>query len=479
MTALILIAVVVAITFIAHRLGGSVSNQQNFFTAGGSMPWWAVSASITATAISSVTFITVPAYVFKSGGDIGYIQIIFGLMLGKVLTALLFVKPYFEDRSVDTTYDYISAQIDRPVGNFSMLLGIILTSINGGLRVLTTALVLSVITGWSLPLCAAGIVGFAVLWSILGGLKMVIWTDFILFGIFTLGAIFAILYMSNQLDMSMTEAFIWLDKESKLVMFDFSVDPQTTYTIWAGLIGATIGNLALASSQGTMQRVRACRSAADAYKAYIVAALLYIAPLCMIVAGLALSVFYHENPLPSEFLVELAAEPDRIFPYFIANEIPSGLSIIFIISIFAAGISTLDTYLTEITDVSISNIYMRFIKKTGSQKHYLHMSRYILLGWAIFYFFITLFLSRFTGDGLLDLTFKFPGFVVGSILGTIILARLKIGDWKSYLPGLALGLFIVYRLHELNVGFFWWPPSSALAMIITVWLIDKMRTLVS
>ena len=443
------------------------------------MPWWAVSASITATAISSITFITIPAFVFKSGGDIGYIQIIFGLMLGKILTALLFVKPYFEERSVDTTYDYISAQIDKPVGYFSMILGIILTSINGGLRVLTTALVLSVITGWWLPLCAAGVVGFAVLWSCLGGLKMVIWTDFILFGIFTLGAIVIILYMSNQFDMSMAEAFIWLDKESKLVMFDFSVDPQTTYTIWAGLIGASLGNLALASSQGTMQRVRACRSVTDAYKAYIVSAALYITPICMIVAGLTLSVFYHENPLPSEFLVELAAEPDRIFPYFIVNEIPSGLSIIFVIAIFAAGISTLDTYLTEITDISISNIYIRFIKKTASQRHYLYISRYILLGWGIFYFFITMFISQFMGDGLLDLTFKFPNFVVGPILGTIILARLKIGDWKSYLVGLALAFFVIFRLDDLNVGFFWWPPSSALAMIISVWLIGKVRAFVS
>jgi SSS family transporter len=473
----ILLAVFSVVTFVAHRLGGKILNRESFFTAGGSMPWWAVSASITATAISSVTFVTIPAYIFKIGGDIGYIQIIFGLMLGKILTAALFVKPYYENRSVNTTYDYIRVQIDSLAGNLSMILGIILTTISAGIRVLTTALVLSVITDMPLMLCASGVVGFAVLWSWMGGLKMVIWTDFLLFGIFTFGAIFAMIYMGTQFEMSFTEAYHWLDERSKLTLFDFSIDPQTTYTIWAGLIGASLGNLALAGSQGTMQRIRACKSAADARKAYYVAALLYVTPICMVLVGLALSIFYYENPLSQSFLTELSAEPDRIFPYFIANDIPNGLSIIFIIAILAAGVSTLDTYLTEITDISISNIYMRYIKPKASEVHYLKMSRFILLSWGILYFFITWFISQYTGQGLLDITFKFPSFVTGLILGTMLLARLKIGNRITYVIGLILGIFTVYLLSDLNVGFFWWAPTSALIMLLSVWLLDQYTKL--
>ena len=104
------------------------------------MPWWAVSASIIATVISSVTFIAVPAAVFKPGGNLGYFQVLLGLMLGKVLTAVVFAGPYYESSSIRTTYDYIGARLHPAVGRFSIGLGIALSVVTTSIKVLTNRL---------------------------------------------------------------------------------------------------------------------------------------------------------------------------------------------------------------------------------------------------------------------------------------------------------------------------------------------------
>jgi Na+/proline symporter len=267
--------------------------------------------------------------------------------------------------------------------------------------------------------------------------------------------------------MSFGEAFARLDEAAKLTLFDFSADPGKTYTLWAGLIGGSLLSLAMAGSQGTMQRIRACRSPEDARKAYVLSALFYLTPICMLGVGLVLSLFYQEHPMSSELAASLVSEPDRIFPYFIATEIPTGFSAIFIGAIFAAGISTLDTSLTEMADITITNIYEP--RTPGrSEAHYLLASRLSLFGWGALYGGVALFFSRFSAEGLLDLTFKLPNYLNGALLGTILLARLGIGDVRTYISGFIAAAVAVALMSYGEVGFFWWCPGSALVMIVVV-----------
>ena len=85
----VLLAATLVVTVVGRALAGRVRTRRDFFEAGGSLPWWAVSSSIIATAVSSVTFISVPAAVFRDGGNLGYVQVLLGLMLGTILLARL------------------------------------------------------------------------------------------------------------------------------------------------------------------------------------------------------------------------------------------------------------------------------------------------------------------------------------------------------------------------------------------------------
>ncbi|MEM7221116.1 MAG: hypothetical protein AAF515_22335 [Pseudomonadota bacterium] len=475
----VIVVMLVLVTWMGHRLSGHATNRSDFFTGGAGVPWWAVSASIIATVVSSVTFISVPAAVFRIGGDLTYFQMILGLALGKVLTAWLFARPYYESRSVATTYDYIGARMAPAVGRASLGLGLALNLINTAVKLLTTALVLSVMTDWSLALCALVIIAFSVLWSALAGLKTVIWTDFLLFVVFALGAVYALLFIYAEIDLPLVDAWQQLDRNAKTALFDLSVDPGVTYTLWAGIVGSLALSVSIAGNQGTLQRVRACRSVRDAKKAFNYSALFYALHVLILGVGCALWLFYSTGgvphaDVPAELAAQLQTQPDRIFPHFIMTEIPVGVSGLLIAAIFAAGISTLDSALAEVADVSVASVYEP-LRPGMSDAHYLLASRLSLALWAVAFFAAAMFFSRFQAEGLLNLTFKLPNYLTGAMFGTILLARLRIGGWLEFCVGFAVACAVVWLLQDRGVAFLWWCPASGAAMFAVSCAIARSR----
>jgi len=241
------------------------------------------------------------------------------------------------------------------------------------------------------------------------------------------------------------------------------------------VLGGFAITVAQACTQGTWQRVRACRSVGDAQKAYSWSAAFYLMHLVILGVGLALVAFYAERGVPEELAAVLPESPDRIFPYFIVTEIPVGISGLFIAAIFAAAISTLDSTLAESADISIRHIYEKYLQPGRTERHYLRASRIAVVLWGLVFFGVTLFFARYTAEGLLDLTFKLPNFVAGIVFATIILARFGIGNFAGYLTGAAIASLSVYWLELEGVAFLYWCPVSGVAMIATVWGLDRRR----
>ena len=320
--------------------------------------------------------------------------------------------------------------------------------------------------------CALFIVSVSALWGALAGIKTVIWTDFLLFLLFAAGAIFALLYTLGEITMPLPEALLWLDQQAKLVMLDFDTDTSKSGTIWAGVIGAICLSIAQGSTQGTWQRVKACRSVDDACKAFDFAALFYVVHLLILGVGLALVVFYGERGVPERLAAELVNAPDRIFPHFIATELPVGISGLFIAAIFAAAISTLDSALAEGADLTVNHLYAP-LRRDCTEQHYLTMSRLFMVVWALIFFALALFFSRYSAQGLLQLTFKLPNYIYGAIFASILLARFGIGSLRLILSGVVLASVIVAYLATSGVAFFYWCPISGGAMFAFVWALDR------
>ena len=473
-----MIAVVIAVTALGHRLSGTIRTRTSFFEADGSMPWWAVSASIIATLVSSVTFVSVPAAVFRDGGDLTYLQVIIGLAAGKFFIAGILVRSFYESQGIHTTYGYIGVRLDAATGTASMWIGLALNLINSAIKLLAAAIVLDVVTHWGVAGCALAVVAFAILWSALAGIKTVIWTDFLLFVLFTLGAVFSLVYLGLNIDAPLPEALRWLDDQAKLVLFDFSTDLERRYTLWAALLGSIGLSLAMGSTQGTWQRVHACRSVGDAQKAYNYSALFYAMHLLILGVGLGLALFYHEQPLTEALAESVVQQPDRIYPLFIITEIPTGLSGLFIAAIFAAAISTLDSAMTEAAELTVRHLYEPLTRRRSirvTEQHYLRVSRVAIALWGLAFAAGAVFVNRFSGEGLLDLTFKLPNYLYGVTFATIILARLRIGRFSTFCIGTGAACLAVAWMATHQIAFFWWCPAAGGLMITVVVLLERVK----
>lgn len=458
-------AMLALVTVAGHLLSGHAKTSKGFFTSEGGLPWWAVAASLYATVVSAITFVSLPAFVYPPGGSLVFLQVIIGLVIGKIAAAILFARPYYESTSVDTVYDYLSVRIGKSVARTTMGLQIFLLILQNSIVVVSSALVLNVLTDIDLAVSCVIIVAFAVLWSWMGGLSTVVWTDAMLFGVFFLGAVLSAVLTMTATDTGFFEALRLLDEQAKLKIIDLSLDPKKSLTLWAGVTSGILISLVPVSSQAGMQRIRACRSVKDAKKAFIYSSLFLITPVILMIVGLGLSVFYTVNGVPADLAERLATQPDQVFPYFIIHEIPDGVSGIFVAAVFAAAISTLDSRLAELADVSVTNIYRPYLKKSGSEAHYLRVARLLIVAWGILFCGASIFLSSIDGQSFFDLSIMATNTFGGPILGTFLLARFNIGTPLTTAAGVVLAIASSLYLHSQDVTHYWWFPVSIIIVM--------------
>jgi SSS family transporter len=463
----ILIGALAAITIAGHLLRGRNASMHDFFLGGRNIPWWAVSGSIIATQTSALTFISVPAAVFMKGGNLTYLQMTFGFIIGNILMALIFVKPYY-DREIFSPYDFIGNRLGLRVSQMARFLFICGAVMSQGVRLLSTGLILSVVTGFSLNICIFIIFVFAVIWTLSGGIKTVIWTDVIQAAIFIFGAIFCLLWTIRMIPGPIGEILSIADNQAKLVLFDLSTDPRKTYTLWVGLLGSSIFQLGQdAIDQVSTQRIMCCRNHREAQKAVIFASAGSLLSFIMLAVGVALVVFYTVNPIPEAMAALVAKEPDRIFPYFIVTRIPPGVSGLMILSLFAAGISTLDSALAALSQTFIAGVYRPYIRKEASERHYIRISRWAIVLSGLCLALIARGFHSFAGKGLLQLGFIAPGFVYGALLGISLLALMGRGTGRTIIIGILCSVASVLWLQQTGVTFFWWYPVAALVLVMT------------
>lgn len=471
----VVIAMMALVTLGGHLLSNKAKTSRSFFTAEGGLPWWAVAASLYATVVSAVSFISLPAMIYAPGADLSFIQLIFGLIVGKFLAAFLFARAYYESRSVDTVYDYLSVRIGSGVARSTMGLQIVMLVVQNSIVVVSASLVLNVLTDISLPVSCVIIVSFAVLWSWMGGLSTVVWTDAMLFGVFIFGALLSAMLTFLATDMQFVEALRYLDEQAKLRIFHLSLDPQKSFTLWSGLLAGALTAMFPVSSQAGMQRIRACRSVGDAKKAFIFSSLFLVTPVLLLIVGLGLSLFYGVQGVPADLAERLATQPDQVFPYFIIHEVPDGVSGIFVAAIFAAAISTLDSRLAELSDVTVSNIYRSHVKKDGSEAHYLRVSRILLIAWGAVFCIFSIVLTYIDGRNLFDMFLMATNTFGGPILGIFLLARFNIGKLVPLVIGVGFSIGASLWMHSMHVTHYWWFPVS-IVIILSIGFLTSRNT---
>jgi SSS family solute:Na+ symporter len=438
-------------TWIGHALSGKNATIRDFFLGGRSLPWWAVSGSMVATEISALTFIGVPGGVYALSGDWTYLQWGIGSILARVAVGYWLVPLYFKEE-IYSPYDYMGSKLGEGVrrlvtGLFS--LGAILGQ---SVRVLVTAIILNTVTGLSMEICILAIGTFAVVWTLMGGMRTVIWTDVIQFGIFIFGGLLAFGWLVGSLGW---DSIVELNRSAgpdgsidKMRIFNFTPpweNPMLNYTFWVGVIAMPFQNLAaFGTDQLNAQRIFCCGSAKDARKAVIWSSVSLLTTLLMLAVGAGLFAWYLTKGLTPDEAAKFAENSNFVFPVWITTVLPPGITGLILAGAFAAAISSLDSVLAALSQTSLSAWYGREkLEKEGDGPLMVRRSRIMVVVWASILSGFAILLaggySQNANKNLIDLAFGMVAYTYGPLLG-ILLAAILPG--RRSLNGLIAGVIV-------------------------------------
>ncbi|UCD27764.1 MAG: hypothetical protein JSV03_11745 [Planctomycetota bacterium] len=499
-------AVVFGYLIFTTLLGGALAGKQatirDFFLGGRKLPWYAVSGSIIATEISAVTFVGVPAIVFGAGGNFTYLQLgLFGSILARIIIGYIFVPAYYR-REIYSPYDYMANELGNRVRTVTTCLFTLGSMLAQGARVYLTALITDLIIGqplfgtlaeytgtdtmtWSIFL-----IGFvAVVWTLMGGITTVIWTDVILFLVFFFGAFTALGFVIARLPGDMWESIrymfavgyeakdggIW----GKFTFFDWDISPTKQFTMWTAAIASTWAGLgSYGTDQLMTQRMFCCKGSRQARIAIISSSAGQIITTTMLFVGVGLYAFYCTWPLTGETAELVNRKIDRIFPIFIIQELPWGITGLLIAAIFAAAISSLDSILAALSQTTMTAFYLPWRNRYRSRHHdnavnpdledkkVVFISRIFVVFWALVLCFMAHVADAASGKfpEILNLALSMAGYTVGALLAGFMLAffRLNIDD-RGFVWSAPLSVFVVFAIvwHDPWAHIVCWAGSSA------------------
>jgi len=459
-----LAAVLASGVFFARRQ----KNTERYFTAGHAVPWWAIAASIVATETSTITFISVPGIAWAQGGDFRFLQLVLGYLIARVFISTVFMPWYFRGELV-TVYELLQTRFGAPVKALAATLFVIMRTIADGVRLLLTAFVIAAVlktAGITTSIVALGVV--MILFTLLGGIEAVVWIEVVQLAIYIGGAVAVAVILIN--DVGLGHAIALGSAHQKFRMFDFSFDLTKTFTFWAGVIGGTFLTLSThGTDQYLVQRYLCTDRPRSAARALLVSgAVVFVQFAGFLFIGVLLFAFYGSHAPVSA--------PDQVFPHFIANHLPPGLSGLVVAAILAAAMSS-----------SLSAIAATVVSDLLPGKRSMRTSRIIVVLAGIAQIAVGVALQH-TQRSALNTALSVASLINGPILGVFFLGFFTGGrasrpphaadETSAALIGMMAGLAAVLSVAFLTrVAWPWYTVVGSLTTfgvgIIAAWIFSR------
>ncbi len=437
-------------TILGGVLAGKQASMKDFFLGGRRLPWPAVCGSIIATELSAATFLIAPAIVFSQGGDMTYIQLAAGTILARFVIGYFFMPVYYK-REIYSPYDYMGERLGSQVRHLTTGLFMVGGVLAQGARVYIAAKALQVVTGTDTTTSILIIGAISIVWTIMGGITTVIWTDAIQFLLFTGGAVAALVFAATAVDGGIWTVFSEAYHAGKFRALNLNFNTKEAYTLWCGLIGFSFLTLA---SHGTdqllVQRMFTCRDESAARKAIVFSGFSQVLTYLLLLVGAGVFVYYKHVPMSSPEQVVVNADSMKVFAVYIVNVMPPLLSGLLMAAIFATAISTLDSLLAALSQSTIAVLYKPYIRPEATDAHYVRVSRILVLIWGLgltgFAIYCDVIASRY-GD-LIQFALAMAAYTYGGLLGAFLMAFLPIKrDGAGLLWGVPLSMLTVFALN--------------------------------
>lgn len=407
----------------------------DFTTGGGRLPAWAIGMSIFATFVSSISFLALPGNAY--GGN--WNGFVFSLSIPMAAwAAVRFFVPLYRKLQSESAYFYLEQRFGAWARIYASLCYLLTQLARMGAIMYLLALPMNALLGWSVPLIIV-ITGISVVvYSMFGGIEAVVWTDAVQ-GIILIGGALACLgVIFFSIPGGPGEVFRIAQESDKFSLGSFHLD-FTTSTFWMVLIYGLFINLQnFGIDQSYVQRYLTARTEAEAKKSTWLGSLLYL-PVSFVFffIGTALFAFYQAQP----DLLPGGIAPDKVFPYFIVNQLPAGVTGLLIASIFAAGMSTVSTSINSSATVILSDHFKKYIHPNPSEKLSLRVLRLSSLGMGLASILVGLAFNGVTSA--LDAWWALSSIFSGGILGLFLLGLLSKAQKPQAVLGVIVGVLVI------------------------------------
>lgn len=436
------IAIVLVYMLLSAGIGSWIGRKQkdttDYFLGGRRIPWLAVTFSIVATETSVLTFISIPAVSYL--GNMTFLQLTFGYITGRFLVAVLLIPPYFRGQ-LTTAYHYLGERFGQKMRTTTSVTFMITRLLADGVRLFATAIPLAIIIKGSGALSSFSDSQFYILsiifialltmvYTYVGGIRSVIWMDVAQMVIYISGAILAAVLILNRLPQGFSGLIHWAADDDKLRWFYTGTHLplrefiQQPYTFFTALFGGAVFSLA---SHGTdqliVQRLLATKNMRSGQKAIALSGfVVFLQFLLFLLLGIMLYAFYGGASYQELGLTRA----DGIFPKFIVEEMPVGISGLIVASLFAAAMSTLSSSLSSLSSATIMDIFIPLAGKGKTEAQLLKISRITTLLWGLLLIGIAIAFIGLKGT-VVEVALGIASYTYGGLLGAFLLGLFSKG----------------------------------------------------
>lgn len=395
----------------------------DFFLGNRRQHWLLAGISIIATEVSALTLVVVPAESFW--GNWSYLQMYFGAFVGRLLIVYLLL-PAFYGGSVTTVYQYLGMRFGPRTQTTAAVMFFVSRILGSSIRLLAGSMAIAMVFDWPLFPVLAGSAVVTIVYATAGGIRAILWTDLFQAVLFLGGAAAVVVFVLAVTPGSWTDALAASFSTGKFRIFLFDWHPNNEKAFQLLFLYAVVQNMAaLGCDQDLTQRMLTCRNLREGQKSLLFNAIMGFPVVCLfLTVGVALFVYYRVHAVGS---LPTDLPHDRVFPWFIATELPSGLRGLLVTAVFAATMSSIASTIGALSSSFVTDFYRPLLQRLNPQRppterHFLRTARVASLVCGAVLIAVAMAFSRH--DRLLWEAFKWSGLLFGGMLGVFLLGVL-------------------------------------------------------
>jgi len=453
----ILIVYIIGNLYLGYVLGKKVDSPEDFFLGRRTTPWWAIGISVIATYVSALSFLGAPAWSYASGLSVIAIHLNYPIVIFFVITLFL---PFFWNSGVASIYEYQERRFGPTSRSVISVIFLVSQALTSAAILYATSLVLEFITGIDVVHAIVIVTMIALIYTAMGGITAVIWTDVIQAGVLLVGALIIVYALVDQLPTSMGETLASLKAEGKTNPLNWSTDWSQEATVWTGVIAMTLFHVTVyGANQMMVQRTLAAKNIGDAKKSYL---LMGFVAFFVYFLFFFLGILFYSYYGGAEF-----ENGNTIILQFATDYGVPGLMGVIAAAVMAASMSSLDSSFNSMATVSTIDFYQKYFRKNESPEHYLMVSRLFTVMWAALIILPAIMYAQTEGSILQTLT-KIGSYFVGAKLSMYGLGFFsKHTTERGLLVGVAAGFIMVwYIATQTDIAWPWFCLIGATVNIV-------------